>query len=222
MIINMLDQKIKDMKELQRLENLKSNKEQQEIIDVNYHALVENIHQIVLVMDLLHKEVNIKHEENIKYKILELLDELKKEAESGLVNKEKVLSSKNKLRAIQAECKKFWTKQYSLLTSAKISTLKVVSGIDAEKVSLCLQDIKKAEDWNTDVLVFQTMIKGLKSADELISNLGLNQEIISFLKNMNQGKATLIDLTDDVLKWIQKENLESKIKISFRGVSRNN
>jgi hypothetical protein len=33
---------------------------------------------------------------------------------------------------------------------------------------------------------------------------------------MNQGRATLADLTDEVLNWIKEENLESKIRLSFR------
>jgi len=218
MIINVLDQKINDMKKLQTLENQKANQKQQGLTDIKYHVLVENIHKIVSVFEILYKRVNIEQDENMKSNILDLLYDFKVATEIGLADKEKILLLEDKLKTIQVECKKNWVKQYSELTNAKISTLKVISGIDAEKISFCLNDIQKAEDWNTDLVVFQTMIEGLKSADQLIANLGLNQEIILFLQKMNQGKATLPDLSDDVLNWIKKEKIESKIKLSFRRI----
>lgn len=216
MIINVLEQKIKDMKDLQRLENLQSNREQQEATDAKYRILVTKTHQLVSVIKYLHKDAKIEQEENTKNDILALLYELKMATESGLVDKDKIASSETRLATIQVECKKNWVKQYALLTSARVNTLKAISGIDTEKVSSCLREIQKAETWNTDIDFFKTMMSGLESADQLISNLGLNQEIILLLQNMNQGRATLADLTDDVLNWIKEESLESKIRISFR------
>jgi hypothetical protein len=168
------------------------------------------------VIEYLRKEAKIEQEENTKNNILALLDELKMAIGSGLADKGKIALSETKLTTIQVECKKNWVKQYALLTSARVSTLKVISEIDTEKVSSCLRDIQKAETWNTDIVVLKTMMSGLESTDHLISNLGLNQDIIQFLQNMNQGRATLADLTDEVLNWIKEENLESKIRLSFR------
>lgn len=215
MIINLLNHKINAMRELQRLESLKANRKQQELIDAQYNLQVMNIHRIVLVIELLNDDAKIEPDEHINKIILELLNDLKEAIESGLINKEKILLFEKKLKIVQTECRENWTNLFSELSNAKISTLKVVSGIDAEKVSLCLLDIQKAETWSTDVSVFKAMIRGLESADQLITNLGLNEEIISFLKNMNQGRATLNDLSDEVLNWIKKEKLQSKIRVSF-------
>jgi hypothetical protein len=215
-----LDQKIKDMKDLQRLENIRANREQQEATDAKYRILVTKTHQLVSVIEYLRKDAEIEQEENTKNNILAHLEELKMAFESGLVDKDKIASSETKLMTIQVECKKNWVKQYALLTSARVSTLKAILGIDPQKVSSCLRDIQKAETWNTDIVVFKTMMSALKSADQLITNLGLNQEIIIFLQNMNQGRATLADLTDEVLNWVKEENLESKIGLSFRTENR--
>jgi len=220
MIISVLDQKIKNMRDLQRLESLQANKEQQETTDEKYRRLVTNTHQLVSVIAYLKKSTEIEQEENTKNKLLELLYELKKATESGLVDKDMMASSEARLTVIQVECRKNWVKQYALLTSARVSTLKVISGINPEKVSSCLRDIQKAESWNTDIAVFKTMVSGLESADQLITNLGLNQEIIPFLQNMNQGRATLADLTEGVLSWIKEENLEPQIRLIFRSGNR--
>lgn len=220
MIIGVLDRKIKDMKDLQRLENLQANKEQQESTDAKYRVLVTKLHQLVMVIEYLRQFAQIEQDDAAKNEIIVLLDDLKMVTESGLADKNKVTAVENKLTSIQAYYKKNWVKQYSQLTSAKVSTLKVISGIDAEKVTSCLQDIQKAEVWNTDILAFKAMMAGLESAAQMITNLGLNQGIISFLQNMNQGKATLADLTDEVLTWIREEDLETKIILSFRAVNR--
>ena len=45
--------------------------------------------------------------------------------------------------------------------------------------------------------------------------LGLDDEIITFLQNTNTGRATLQDLNDKVLDWIRDEQLEKKLRISF-------
>lgn len=220
MIINLLDQKINDMKDLQRMESLQANKEQQETTDLKYRALVTRLHQLVIVIEYLRKEAQIEQDNASKSEIITLLDDLKIATERGLVDKDKVTSIESKLTSMQMECKKNWTKQYSELTSSRVSTLGVISGIDAEKVVSCLQNIKKAEVWNTDISTFKSMMAGLESADQMITNLGLNHSIISFLQNVNQGKATLADLTDDVMAWVKEENLETKIKLSFKAGNR--
>lgn len=219
MIINLLDQKINDMRDLQRMESLQTNKEQQEATDLKYGALVTRLHQFVMVIEYLRKEAQIEQDNASKDDIIMLLNNLKIATELGLVDKDKVAAAESKLSSMLAECKKNWTKQYSELTSARVSTLKVISGIDSAKVASCLQNIKKAEIWNTDISTFEAMMTGLESADQLITNLGLNHSIISFLQNVNQGKATLADLTDDVLAWIKEEDLEAKIKLTFKAGS---
>jgi hypothetical protein len=219
MIINLLDQKINDMRDLQRLESLQANNEQQAVTDARFRAIVTRLHQFVMVIEYLRKEAPIEQDDTLKNDIIILLNNLKTATELGLTDKDKVTAVETKFTLMQAECKKNWTKQYSELTSARVSTLKVISGIDAEKVASCLQNIQKAEVWNTDISTFKAMMAGLESADQLITNLGLNQSIISFLQNVNQGKATLADLTDDVLAWIKEEDLETKIKLSFKAGS---
>ena len=59
------------------------------------------------------------------------------------------------------------------------------------------------------------MRNGLNEAAHLIMELGLDDEIITFLQNTNSGRATLQDLNDKVLAWIRDEQLERKIRISF-------
>ena len=57
--------------------------------------------------------------------------------------------------------------------------------------------------------------KSLNSAETLINKMDLDQEIIIFLTKITYGKATLTDLNEKVMAWIRKENLDSRVKLSF-------
>ena len=43
----------------------------------------------------------------------------------------------------------------------------------------------------------------------------MDDEITDFLKNVNSGNATLLDLNENILAWLRKENFEGKIKIGI-------
>ena len=64
------------------------------------------------------------------------------------------------------------------------------------------------------------MGKSLLDAKALIDELGLDQQIIAFLQKMNSGKATVMDLDDNVLQWLKTESLEKRVKLSFIGGSK--
>ena len=53
--------------------------------------------------------------------------------------------------------------------------------------------------------------QGIEKAQQIISELSLNDHIIDFLKKISLQTATVTDLTQEVLDWIYKENLEKKV-----------
>lgn len=63
------------------------------------------------------------------------------------------------------------------------------------------------------------MEKGLQEADEIINSLGFGEdgaEILVFLKKVASGKASVHDLTTDILNWLKENNMTSKLAVSFR------
>lgn len=59
------------------------------------------------------------------------------------------------------------------------------------------------------------MNNSLSDANALIAGLGLDQQIIDFLQKMNSGKATVVDLDENVLKWLKTEALDKRVRLSF-------
>ena len=201
--------------DLKKKTDMKNNKALQDNVDARYRVLLSQTDSFVSTIEYLYSDVSEDKNADILSATSELLDSLEKAIESGLANPEDVSKAEDSYKTLQANMKKEWTKQYASVTGATISTLEAIKGIDSENVSSCIQDISVAETWEVGVDRLKTMMKGIKSADQLIQKLGLDEEIIQFLQNTNVGKATLQDLNDKVLNWIRNEKLENKIRISF-------
>jgi LPS O-antigen subunit length determinant protein (WzzB/FepE family) len=203
------------MGNLRKLEDLQANKAQQDQTDAKYRILVTQLDKHTEVLAFLKNSYSISQQDTILDEIQALIDELCKAVDSGLADKDDVKATDGKFTSLQSDSKKNWQKQYSDLTSATVSTLKVISGIESEKVNDCLDKIKKADTWTLDLNTYQNLLKSLESANELINGLGLDPDIVTFLQSMNSGKATLKDLSDKVLNWIKEEDLSGRIKLSF-------
>ena len=53
----------------------------------------------------------------------------------------------------------------------------------------------------------------------IINSLGFGEdgaELIAFLKKVASGKASVHDLTPDILNWLKENNMTSKLAVSFR------
>ena len=215
MIFDILERKIKEMKELRRLEGVKANKAQQDATDNKYRILVKQVDQYISVLDYLHGNLEFNLTDTASTELSTLLTELQDAVKTGYVDKAAVSEADTSFKNIQAAVKKDWSKHFSSITNTTTNTLRIISGIDAEKVSACLADIKTAETWVTDRAVFEKLKAALDNAEALIQSLSLDQEIITFLTSMTIGKASIADLNEKVLGWIRKESLESKIRLSF-------
>lgn len=215
MLIDVLDKKIKELKDLRQREERRDNKAAQDALDQKYKVLTGQIHQLMAALQFAKDNMGFRLSDEVIDNLEALLSEQKDAVQSGYADKDAVSKVETDLKAIQTSIKKEWTKKYVALTSSTIGTLKVIAGIDTEKVSACLGGIAKGEAWNANINDLQTMKNNLEDAESLISGLGLDSEIIAFLQKMNSGKATVVDLDDKVLNWLRTESLDKKVKLSF-------
>lgn len=70
---------------------------------------------------------------------------------------------------------------------------------------------EKSVAFNQKSLVNMPLFAILQSA-----TIDFDKEIINFLKIVSLKTATLSDITDSILKWIEKENLADKIILSIK------
>lgn len=215
MIFEKIERRIKEMKELRRLEGIKANQAQQEATDIRYRALVGQINGYIDVLSYVQDQLQFVLADNIKTDFSELLIKLNDAVNIGYADKDTVSSAETDFKSIQISVKRDWTKHFATLTSTTTNTLKVIRGIDPDKAANCIADIKAAEVWVSYKNVFVSLKTAIENADSLIKSLTLDQEIIQFLTSMTVGTATIADLNENVLAWIQKESLKDKIKLSF-------
>lgn len=215
MIFDQMERRIKEMKELRRLETIKANRVQQEATDIKYHNLVTQVKGFINILQYFQTELKFEVSDSYKAEISALLAKLQEIIKDGYAKKDLVTESENDFKNILTTIKKDWTKHHTTLTSTTVNTLKIIGGIESDQVEECLTDIKNASAWQMDVTVYKKLKTALDSADSLIEKMSLDQDIIAFLTKMTSGKATFYDLNDKVMDWIKKESLEKRVKLSF-------
>ena len=177
--------------------------------------LISQLDKFTSTLVYIYGNIDIDANKEILNSTLDILDKLQKSVDSGWAVSEEVSNAETLFKTLQGNMKKEWASKYKIVTSAIVNTLEALKGIEPEKVDQCLQKIQVAANWNLGETNYKTLIAGLDSAELLITGLGLDDEIILFLKKTNSNKATLEDLNEKVLKWIKEENLEKKTRISF-------
>lgn len=215
MIFDDLVTTTKAMQDLQKKTAIKNNKAMQDNADTRYRLLLTQVNHFVDVIVYLYTDLSVPKNHEILMSTSELMNVLEQIVASGLASPDGIINADKTFKTLQSSMKKEWSKQYADLTGATVSTLEAIREIDPDNVGSCLQKIQPAENWDLDVERYQAMHNGLNEADHLIMELGLDDEIITFLQNTNSGRATLQDLNDKVLAWIRDEQLEGKIIISF-------
>lgn len=215
MLIDVIDKKINELKDLRQREERRDNQAAQDALDAKYKILTDQIHRLLLALRYAKDNMSFRLSDDVLNDLDTILIDQKKTVESGYADKDMVNKVENELKSINVIVKKEWSKQYTTLTNATVGMLKVIAGIDSEKVSECLEGISKGENWTTNINEFKAMNKSLSDADTLILELGLDEQIITFLRKMNSGKATVVDLDEKVLSWLKNENIDKKVRLSF-------
>lgn len=203
------------MQSLQRKIAFKENKDKQDNTDGKYRLLLFKANGLVDTISFLYSNTAIPKDENLVESIKSLMDDLEKIVDTGLASHEGVLKAGTSFEEINEKLKIEWPSHYASLTNATFSTLEAIKDINPKDVETCLKKITSAKEWDLDVKRYERLTDGLNEANHLIVGLGLDDEILSFLQNTNSGKATLADLNEKVLAWIQNEGLENRIRISF-------
>ena len=211
------------LQEIQRKMEIKSNKEQQEGAEAKYRVLLTQTNQLVDIVYYLNNNSSYRANPEIISQMDKLLNDFETAIVKGYVSKDSISSLDGSVKSIQNGMKKEWPKQFTNIAGSKLSTLEAIKGINSDEVGACIDKINLAQSWNENINInnIQLMIEGLEEADNLISNMDLDEEIVVFLEKTNNGRATLNDLSEKVLSWIKKEKLENKIRISFVKISLN-
>lgn len=124
------------------------------------------------------------------------------------------------LKNLMSIISKNWDEYFENYSKSIIDNLNVLFQISDPskriKISALRKDINSCQKWPITEEKCLRYVNAKNASYALFSSIDFDEEIINFLKKVSLKTATLSDITDSILKWIEKENLEDKIILSIK------
>lgn len=219
MLIDTLNECIIDMKTVHEMETASADTKKQATADYNFKQLILSLKQMVDEVNLAVENSDFKPSANIISALKSFLGACDKVVQTGAANNATTQYISSESKKLYAVIGQEWTEYYANSTTNILSLLDTVKGIipDENKAVYATNKIKKAASWNTSIENYNYLKQGIAEADKILEDLDLDEdsEILAFLKLVSEGKATLCDLTDEILVWLKSEKLEQRISIKF-------
>ena len=219
MLLDGLQRCIEVMDEVRLLEQASKDLQKQSRADQIYASIVTENHKVVAGIEERRKYVHFKPSEGLKAKIAQAIEATQEAARSGLFQETKAKALQNDTKIVKEMLSSEWGQFYSALAERKVSTLMTVQSItpDKGKTRLVINAIRNgASIDHEDHSKVRALASGLADADQILEGLGLDDEVMGFLNKVSGGSATIYDLTESLIMWIQKEDLSKKFKIGFK------
>ena len=125
----------------------------------------------------------------------------------------------SKIIELERDLKERWKTHYEAQTQSLRMTIVSIENIvpdqnEAFRVINSLDPNKS--QWPVNDARIDLINSNINLGNSIIANLGVNKEIEVFLSKISSNKATIFDLTPDILNWIKDKNLEGKIGLTFK------
>lgn len=217
MLIDTLNECIIDMKSVREMEKVSADTKKQAAADYDFKQLILNLKQMIDEVNLAVENSTFRPSSNVLSTLKSFIGVCDKIVQSGAANNATTQSISSESKKIYAVIGQEWALFYTEYTKNTLSLLDTIKGIlkDEKNAIYAANKIKKASAWNSVVENYNYLKQGMDEAEGLLKELGLDEDspILAFLKMVSEGNATILDLTEDILKWIREENLAGKMHI---------
>lgn len=219
MLIDILNECIIDMKTVHEMETASADTKKQAAADYNFKQLILSLKQIIDEVNLAVENSEFRPSMNVVIVLKSFLGACDKVVQAGAANNATTQYISSELKKLYAVIGREWAEYFSKDTSNILSLLDTVKGIipDENIAIYAANKIKRAATWNTTVDSYNYLKQGIAEADKIFKDLDLDEdsEILAFLKLVSEGKATILNLTDEILEWLKQENIANKIFLKF-------
>lgn len=218
MILADLNKYISEMNFIKDLEQNSNDLQKQEKNNKAFKNVVSEIYEVIEATNKAYLELSFKISLEQNQSLINLIEKCNREIVRGQVQEGTISSVQKELNAIKKAILKEWTEEYKKISSHKISMLQNVKGITSEpdKINYAINKIKRGANWEFKNEALDILQLGIEESDEIIKNLELIDEVTEFLNKVSGGKATILDLTPVVLKWIMDKGMSEKFSISCK------
>lgn len=216
MLINVLNDCIIDMNTVRELENNSADTKKQAAADYNFKMFVSTLKKMIDEVQMSVKESGFKPSSNIVTSLEGFINSCNKIISVGAANDSTTSFINKESKTLYSNIAQEWVEYYSNTTKEILSLLEIIKGIAPDKrAQYAINKIKKAAAWNTDIVNLVYLKDGLSEANQIIKVFSPGKNIEEFLRLVADGKATVRNLTQEIMEWIEKEQFAGKLSIQF-------
>lgn len=218
MIFDDLDKCIDNMNEIKELEQSSADLQRQERIENIFKGCIRETIKMVNAVQKGYVEFSFKISLEQKQNLLRLIKEYERSMNTQKIQEDRVVYLQRECNSVKKEIAREWDGWYTDFSSPVINMLQNVKKIveNQDKVTFAVNKIKEGKNWDFKIEVLDRMKRGRMEADDIIRNLGLIKEVSIFLEKVSSGNATLSDLNDKVIRWLEEKKMTERLAISFR------
>ena len=124
---------------------------------------------------------------------------------------------KSKGDAVSAQMKVVWRDASSKYSEGPKGYLSMIGSLsqDPKRAKELSENITKTVSGDPSINAVKSLVSDVAEAKKIADEFSLNPEIEDFLKKVSLQRATVLDLTPNILTWLKEKNLTGKLKIRF-------
>lgn len=124
---------------------------------------------------------------------------------------------KSKGDAVSTQVKIVWRDASLKYSDGSKGYLSMIGGLssDPKRAKELADNITKTVASDPSIKAIKSLVADVAEAKKITDEFSLNPEIEDFLKKVSSQRATVFDLTPNVLTWLKEKNLTGKLKIRF-------
>ena len=215
MILENLNAQISEMKDVFRLEQIKKNKATQDKINQQYNEKLNQVHALMFALRETGGKLSFRPKQGTLDTLNKLVTVLKGVLYNGIPTAERLVEVNPLFKSVETSVRMDWKAHFEAITANPIRILHIAKAVAPAKCVALIDGIHSGSEWTTVPNGYAQLIRALKDSSEVIQSMKVDDEVMHFLEQMNNGRATVADLTPKVAAWLQEQSLMTKIHLSF-------
>ena len=219
MLIDILNECIVDMNTVRALETASADTKKQSEANYKFKQLVVSVKQTIVEIQTAVENSKFRPSTEVMSGLNGIIKNCEQVVKVGAANAATTGFIEGERKKVYDEVGQDWLAYYQGATAHIISLLEIVKGIltNEDRVKYATNKMRRAASWSKTADNYRFLNAGLADAEKILKDLDLDEDsdILAFLKLVSERKATIRNLTDEILAWIKAENLEDTMHIEF-------
>lgn len=225
-ICEQLESALKELNRYQEQKDELADKEKRARDDQKFRENVIGLSLNIVKIQKAQQKVQFQTSDEILKDIEDTIETLEACVSDGWIDDEELSKSYYSLRNIDKSLNTEWSSFYEKKKRAETGKLDFILQLtdDKPKFTKIKNKLNTVDKWGSLQIAdtkgstrLDDFSYGMNETDKAMSSLNLNDEIRQFLSKVTNGKATIIDLDDQIIKWIKEQKLEKTFRIRFNG-----